>query len=222
MLDASLHVRYTYPSLPTDPEAIIFDLGGVIIDIDPSCSLQAFAELTNKPVEQVARSIEQAGVFEQYESGMVDDHAFFDLLRTTLDTQASSEVLQHAWNTLLGSIPLHKIEAIRKLSEQYRIFLLSNTNKIHFEAVQEILYHSAGLPSFDVLMEGVVLSYEVGMRKPDASIYTYVLDTFSLQPSKTVFIDDNVPNIEAAAALGIAAVHYPVHSGFISLYGHAF
>lgn len=221
-LHASLHVLYQYPSLPYDPIAIIFDLGGVIIDISPQASMQAFADLTKKPVLQITESIRQAGVFEQYESGLLTDEEFFELLRQTLDSNISSEKLIGAWNALLGNIPVHKVETIQALSKKYRLFLLSNTNKIHYNAVQQILADSTQITSFDSILEGVVLSYEVRMRKPESSIYKHVVDTFGLLPSRTLFIDDHLPNVEAAANFGIGSVHYPIDTGIKDLYGYAF
>jgi putative hydrolase of the HAD superfamily len=119
----------------------------------------------------------------------------------------SDEAIDTAWNSLLLDLPPERVALLQKLSESYRIFLLSNTSSIHITQVNKILEASTGIERLDHLFETVFLSYEMGLMKPDAQIYLNVLEQAGLQAEETLFLDDNLDNINGASKLGIDTIH---------------
>jgi glucose-1-phosphatase len=185
---------------------IIFDLGGVIINIDLRKTVEAFSAITGKSFEEMEERIKTFNLYYKYEVGELNDASFRDLVREFTGAQIDDKVIDEAWNALLLDIPHERIRLIKNLQKKYRLFLLSNTNAIHFKEVENILKTATG-DSFYHLFEKVYLSYELQLCKPDKEIYTYVLKDKGLLAEDTLFIDDNVENIEAASELGIKTVH---------------
>ena len=186
---------------------IIFDLGDVIIPINVSLTALAFARLSGLTLDQVQMLFRQHQVFQQFETGLVDDQGFRAHIRQILDNREwADEVIDEAWNTLLLELPLERIRRIQELRGHYRLFLLSNTSPIHIREVNQRLHRVAGVPDLSELFEKVYYSYEIRMMKPARDIYQFVLDDAGLVAQETVFLDDNADNIRGAAELGIVAV----------------
>lgn len=187
---------------------IIFDLGDVIIPINPPLTALAFARLTGLTMEQVQILFREHQVFQQYETGLVDDKGFRDHLRQILNNKEwADEVIDEAWNTLLLEFPIERLERIQELRGKYRLFLLSNTSAIHIKEVNRKLKELTGIPQLNELFEKVYYSYEIKIMKPSPDIYQYVLNDAGLVAEETIFLDDNADNIRSAAELGIQAVH---------------
>ena len=190
---------------------IIFDLGDVIIPIDLRAPLRAFAQLANQSEADMEALWKQHGIWQQHETGLIDDEAFRAAVRGLVRTKTdepdrwADAIIDAAWNTVLLELPVDRIERIKALQGKYRLFLLSNTNAIHIQEVDRRLAE-LGQPPLESLFEQVFYSHIVRMVKPNPDIYRYVLETASLIPDETVFLDDNPLNIRAAAALGIRAV----------------
>lgn len=192
----------------TQIKNIVFDLGNVIIDIDVPQAAQSFAQLSGQKPEDVVEMFGTAGLFGQFETGKLDADGFRAYVRDLLkNPDWEDAVVDTAWNSLLLDIPPERIEMIQKLSENYRLFLLSNTSSIHIEAVNRILEKATGVARLDDLFEKLFLSYEMGLMKPDPAIYEQVLQEAGLEASETLFLDDNENNIVAARALGIQTFH---------------
>lgn len=197
---------------PSTLKNLIFDLGDVIIPIDLSAPIRNFATLANMPEADVRALWEQHNVVKQYETGLIDDGAFREHVRELLRQHSdqpdrwADEVIDTAWNTILLDLPVARIERIKALKPDYRLFLLSNTSPIHIRQVNHVL---TGLnqPTLEDLFERVFYSYEVRLAKPSPEIYRHVLTEAGLVAEETAFFDDNAQNIRAAAGLGIQAVH---------------
>lgn len=191
---------------------LIFDLGDVIIPIDLTAPIRNFAMLANLPEEEVREIWTQHGILNQYETGLIDDDAFRNHVRQLLKSKGDTpdrwadEVIDTAWNTVLLDLPVERIERIRELKQNYRLFLLSNTSPIHIRRVNQVL---TGLyqPTLEELFERVFYSYDVRLMKPSPDIYRHLLTEAGLKAEETAFFDDNAANIQAATALGIRAVH---------------
>ncbi|MGV3560612.1 HAD family hydrolase [Larkinella arboricola] len=185
---------------------IIFDLGDVIIPIDLRGPIRNFAVLSGLSEDEVESLWREHGLTLQYETGLIDDAGFRQHVRQLLknDTWAD-EVIDTAWNTVLLDLPIERVQRIRELHGQYRLFLLSNTSAIHIAKVNKI-FAELGQPVLEDLFERVYYSYEVKLAKPSPEIYQYVLNTSGLKAEETLFLDDNPHNIRAAAELGIQAV----------------
>ncbi|GAB4038507.1 HAD family hydrolase [Spirosoma jeollabukense] len=186
---------------------LIFDLGDVIIPIDLSAPVRNFAMLANLPEEEVRAIWKQHDLFDQYETGLIDDEAFRGHVRRLLNNADwADEVIDTTWNTVLLDLPLERIERIKKLKASYRLFLLSNTSPIHIRRVNQVLANM-NQPTLEELFERVFYSYEVRLAKPSPEIYQHVLTEAGLVAQETAFFDDNAANIRTAGELGIQAVH---------------
>lgn len=191
---------------------LIFDLGDVIIPIDLRAPLRNFAMLANMSEEATEALWKQYGIWQQHETGLIDDDMFRAAVREIMKNRPDTpdywadEVIDTAWNSVLLELPVERIERIRELAPRYRLFLLSNTNAIHIWEVNKRLI-ALGQPTLETIFERVFYSHDLKMAKPDPAIFQYVLHEAGLQPEETAFFDDNAGNIAAAAALGIQAVH---------------
>lgn len=191
---------------------LIFDLGDVIIPIDLTAPVRNFAMLANLPEEEVRAIWIQHDIFKHYETGLIDDEAFRGHVRRLLKKRNDApdswadEVIDTAWNTVLLDLPVERIERIKELQANHRLFLLSNTSPIHIRRVNQVLT-SLNQPTLEELFERVFYSYEVKLMKPSPEIYQYVLTEAGLNAEETAFFDDNMANIQAAMVLGIQGVH---------------
>ena len=141
-------------------------------------------------------------IFLDFETGKVDEDYFLQSIFTLLKGNASKEQIAQAWNSMLLELPAHRVEIIKQLKSKYRLFLLSNTNSIHINAV----FEEHGKTVFEELFEKIYLSHEIGIRKPDVACYEYVLRDANLKGSETVFVDDNRMNLKGAESAGINTI----------------
>lgn len=185
---------------------LIFDLGGVIINLDQELTFQLLRQKSSLSPEKAKEICSTADIFIQYEKGGMDDKTFREELRKTLSCEESLEV-DSDWNSMLLDIPLERIALLKSLRKKYNLFLLSNTNSIHMLKVNEILKSATGLEDFTHLFDKIYFSYEMGMRKPDEEIFIKVLEDNNLQAEETLFIDDNIDNINSAEKLNIHTLH---------------
>ncbi len=190
---------------------LIFDLGGVIIDLDVEKTQEAFALISGKSVLEIQELVASSSVFLQYEKGLVNDREFRDSVRSLLSTKASDLEIDAAWNAMLGEIPLKRIKLLKRLKRDYQLYLLSNTNNIHLICFNEIVRSTCGSSTLNPYFDKAYYSHLVKMRKPDAEIYTHVLRENNLLAHETLFLDDNASNLEGASRVGIQTFHvrYP-------------
>ena len=186
---------------------IIFDLGGVILDIDFSKTQQAFIDLGITNFAEMYGFTHVDSFFRQHEGGKITDEEFIASLQKMAGSSLGTDVIQKAWNALLIRFPAERIELLKKLRQKYRLFLLSNTNAIHVVEFQKIYSNTFQNGSLVDLFDKVYYSNEIGMRKPNAEIYEFVLKDSQLLPEETLFIDDSLPNVEGAKQVGIQAIH---------------
>jgi epoxide hydrolase-like predicted phosphatase len=187
---------------------IIFDLGDVILNIDVPIASKSFATLSGKEQSEILSIFKENDLFRQFETGKLDEAGFRNYVRELLGfSDLSDEAIDTAWNSLLLDLPPERVELLQKLAGNYRLFLLSNTSSIHITQVNKILEASTGIEKLDDLFETVFLSYEMGLMKPDAQIYLNVLEQAGLKAEETLFLDDNLDNINAASKLGIDTIH---------------
>lgn len=186
---------------------IIFDLGGVIINIDYGKSIEHLQKLCKNNCNIAFSQKEQSHLFDVYETGVSSSEEFRDHLRQAYHIDAADEQIDDAWNAMLLDIPKERIDLLLELGKKYRIFLLSNTNAIHLKRFNEIVAHSFTIPSLDSLFEKSYYSHLVGKRKPDAAIFEQVLAENGLERSETLFIDDSIQHIESAKSIAIPTLH---------------
>ena len=183
---------------------LIFDFGNVLIEIDPTRSIEAFQTLGAQAELHL-----DADFFQDFETGAITAAEFRDALRGQLGRAASRSSLDAAWNALLLEIPPKTLSVLRSLRAQgYRLALLSNTNPIHIDEVRRRLGPFA-YGEFARCFERIFYSYEMGLRKPDPAIYEAVDRELGItSPAEVLFIDDNAANIASAAAYGWRTLHF--------------
>ena len=181
---------------------IIFDFGGVILNIDYQLTINAFKKLGVENFAELYSQASQTNIFDLLETGKISPQEFRDGLRNLIGINLSDGTFDAAWNEILLDIPIARIELLVKLKSEYNIYLLSNTNAIHYDVyINEII--KAGYSSFDDIFHKAYFSHNVGMRKPHKDIYEYVLKEENLLPEETLFIDDSIQNLKPAEELGI-------------------
>lgn len=184
---------------------IIFDLGGVILDIDYNLTEKAFKDLGCKNFGEIYSKAKQTTLFDDFEEGKIDEAAFFFKLKTMGGIDASMAELKNAWNAMLIRLPQRNFDLLESLQNKYRIFLLSNTNETHVKKFVEIIEASHGFNNFIKLFEQTYYSSRIGLRKPNAKCFEFVLEENNLLPEETVFIDDSIQHVEGAKKTGIQA-----------------
>ena len=185
--------------------SIIFDLGGVILDIDYELTTKAFIDLGLKNFRDVYSQKKQRRFFDDFEKGNLSRKQFFEEVRTHLPEGITDMRIEEAWNAMLMHIPAERIEWLREVNSRYRTFLLSNTNEIHIQAFRKILQDDFGNDVLKEHFEKCYYSSEIGMRKPDLEIFRHVISENELEPSTTLFIDDSPQHVEGALAAGLNA-----------------
>lgn len=188
------------------PSYLLFDLGGVIINIDFERSMQAFYPLLlpeYQPQLQSWNDLAQRPFFHDYECGQIDTPTFYSHLKQYMRPGVSIEEIENAWMALLLDIPAGRVRLLQRLrTAGYRLMLLSNTNPAHIERI-EAMFNRLHATSFYKLFDDLFFSYEIGYTKPDSQAFQYVLDKSKAQANDILFIDDSAANTEAAAQVGM-------------------
>ena len=186
---------------------IIFDLGEVIVDLNFNKTEEAFQELLNIEAKELYNYKKQSLVFDQLETGKITPRQFRESLRKLSALNVSDSEIDNAWNAMLLKIPAQKIEMAQNLRSSYQTFVLSNTNKIHIDFINEFLLPEHKLKTLNEVFDFVYYSHEIVERKPELAAYTFILNKHGILPQETLFIDDKLENIEAAKLLGIKTWH---------------
>lgn len=185
---------------------LLFDLGGVIMDIDPDCAVKAFENLGMKDADKFFDPYTQHGAFLSLEQGTISPDEFRAEVRRCFDHPVSDEILDTALFEFLRGIPESRLDRLKSLREAgHKIYMLSNTNPI--------MWHGYILPQFrkqggDIhdYFDGIVTSFEAGVCKPDPRIFQYAIEKLGIDPAATTFYDDGPANVEAAKNAGFKAV----------------
>jgi glucose-1-phosphatase len=181
-------------------EAVVFDLGNVLIAVDEPRAVERMASRTGKTLPQIEEYIRGTPHGHELALGKVTKKQFYHTVAKDLGFDGTYDEFALIWSEIFTPIePM--IALAESLKTRLPRLLLSNTNAIHMDY---ILDKYRFLDDFDAQ----VLSHEVGMLKPDAAIYRYTLEKYGLAPERTVFIDDLAPNVEGARRVGMQAIHF--------------
>jgi len=187
---------------------LIFDLGGVILDLSVDTSLSSLANLSGIEKSSVKRLFVSSPEFELYEKGGISNEDFRAFVKKLYSIDAPDETLDACWNAMLLGFPKKKLELLETLKAKYNVYLLSNTNDIHLQHINNVLLPQVNHhTSLDDFFHRAYYSHRMKKRKPDAEIFEQVLSEGHFVPSETLFLDDNQSNVEGAAKLGIKTVH---------------
>lgn len=177
-------------------DTIIFDFGDIFINLDKQATIDGLERLGlsswNEDLDQLNIS---------FEKGQISRDAFLLGIQKQIPNATIDEILM-AWNAVLLDFPLYRLEFLQLLSKKFRLFLLSNTDAIHIDHFEQ-REGASFYGDFYQCFEKVYFSYEMGMRKPDAEIYTTLINRHELSPKRTLFVDDKKDNTDAAKALGL-------------------
>ncbi len=186
-----------------DIQAIIFDFGGVILDINPQLTMKEFEKLGAAKLneEQTREFVDK--IIRKFERGIYTPEVFRNKVKSFLNFEAGDHEIDDAWNALLFDIPGERVKVIEHVREHYRIFLLSNSNEIHYDLFVRDLQLRFGYREFDDLFEKSYFSFDTHLTKPDPEAFEFIINQHEMDPSKTLFIDDHENNIRAASALGL-------------------
>lgn len=184
---------------------IIFDLGGVIINLDTNKTIQEFNKLSTKQFETIYTQLQQSPIFDKFDKGEITETDFFNEIQKALEVHIPIEKLLFAWNAMLLDFPKHRLQLLEKLKANYRLFLLSNTNETHISEFENTLFKQHGYQNLESFFETVYYSCRIGKRKPNSDIFDFVLKQNNLNPEETLFIDDSPQHIEGAIKSGIKA-----------------
>jgi len=185
---------------------IIFDLGGVIIDIHYQKTIEQFKKLGFIDFETIYTNIKQSHLFDLVETGKIPPHSFRMELRKYRNNLTDSQI-DKAWNAMIGEMPYQNVNLLKLLRLKYRTFLLSNTNAIHIEYFLNYITQKFDYNPLPEMFEHTYYSHEIGYRKPDLNSYNYVIMDAGLNASETLFIDDLEANIIGAREAGLKTFH---------------
>ena len=182
-------------------EALLFDLGGVVIDIDFERVFARWAEHAGCDVRQMRERFAPDAHYRRHEIGALSDEDYFASLRSLLGIDITDAQFLEGWNEIfIGEVP--GIAALlARARERFRLYCFSNTNRAH-----ELVW-SARFAGVIQNFEKLFVSSTIGLRKPDAEAFRFVVKEIGVAPERIVFFDDNLPNVEGARACGLQAVH---------------
>jgi len=182
-------------------DALLFDLGGVIIDLDFGRVFERWAELSDQSAEVLRGRFRFDDAYERHERGEIDSAAYFAALGSTLDLDLNLDELIDGWNAVfLGPFP-GATDLLARLAERFPLYALTNSNPTH-EA-----YWSRRYRQDLSVFQAVFVSSTIGRRKPELDSYRFVADSLGLAPERFHFFDDSADNVAGARRTGMAATH---------------
>ncbi|MDP3642605.1 MAG: HAD family phosphatase [Bacteroidota bacterium] len=184
---------------------IIFDLGGVLLNIDPQKTIDAFSRLGMEQLVGDKGLSYDHDIFYQMELGKITSEEFRNGVRKLFSGEVTDDQIDAAWTAMLLDFPVVRVELVKKLRKDFRIYLFSNTNAIHVEKYHSIFRNQHG---FEVssLFEKDFYSNEIGYRKPSPESYQEIIRLSGINPEESLFIDDSLPNVEAAITSGLKGI----------------
>lgn len=208
--------QFEFERLIQGCDNVIFDYGGVFVDIHHQRTIDAFNALSRDPEEKVLfGKNEQAELFGLYETGKMSSESFMGELRRVLGAEHPSESIAAAWNAMLGGHNRKRSLYLKRLAKTKRVFMLSNINSLHERFLRRSL-EKEGMEDFYADFEKVYFSHAIGKRKPDREAFEHVLEENGLVPGLTAFLDDTEGHVEAARELGLRGIHLNPANSFIA------
>ena len=203
-ISRNLAVISSYPKSMKEIKGIkniVFDLGGVLIDLDREACIEKFREIGFNQADKLLTNYRQKGIFKGLEMGTVSPRELYNYINSEVGHPIDTEKINEALRAFLVGLPVYKMDMLLRLRQYYKVFMLSNTNPIMIEPVRNKFFRQQGLTINDYF-DRLFLSFEMGMLKPDAGIFKAVLYEAGIKANETLFIDDSATNIDAALKLG--------------------
>ena len=197
---------------------IIFDLGNVVINIAPELTIRKFKELGVVRFDEMYTLMRQTDVFDRLDTGKITMPEFRQAIRDFAKLNLTDELIDEAWCAMLLDFPEENVELLRQLRKKgYKLFLLSNTNKLHIDFYIKYMKQQFGRDLLNELFDRIFYSHEIGFRKPNRDSFEHVLKTENLDPAETLFIDDLEHNVIGARQTGLLAYHHQKGNRLVNL-----
>ncbi|MFM7473654.1 MAG: HAD family hydrolase [Crocinitomicaceae bacterium] len=197
-------------------EIILFDLGGVLINIDYNATSLEMKKLGFLSFDDQYSQLAQNTLFDLMETGKISEQAFINELKTQVNPDVTPNQLVHAWNKMIGKFPQKKVDLLEKLKGR-RVAMLSNTNAIHWKKVLQE-WKKVSQVEMEEYFEKIFLSHEIGRRKPHVETFNYICQRLKVLPEKVLFIDDSPQHIKVAKEAGLRTFFYEDESSFFQLF----
>ena len=186
---------------PGKVEALLFDMGGVVIDIDFDLAIQSWARQSHLSIEEIRSRFSMDAAYERHERAEIDASEYFEHLRNTLELEASDEEISNGWNAIYVGEITRSTNGIAIARAQLPCYLFTNSNPTH-QAAWMAMY-----PRVMARFDGIFVSSELGLRKPERAAFDAVAEAIGLPLSAILFFDDTLENVEGARSAGMWAVH---------------
>lgn len=187
-------------------DAIIFDFGNVLIDLDYPRVIREFSAVAQKNEGEIEELVVTAPILQRFERGMSTPEEFRKEINELLGTNLPDNQFDAIWNSMLDRIPKQRMGKVLQIGKRFDTYILSNSNIIHELAFEEMVMEATGRASIRDFVKEVYFSHELGMRKPNLDIYRHVIEDLNNYPSRMLFLDDRLDNVEAAKIAGMKAV----------------
>lgn len=197
-------------------DTVVFDLGGVVIDLDRMRCIEAYRKLGYPGIADDLDLYVQRGIFYELECGFCTAAEFFDTMRPLCPEANSDKEIQDAFCAFLVGLPVERLRALRSLKRDYRVLALSNTNAVMYNSWIDNAFRAEGL-AVDDYFDGVIASFREGCCKPDRKIFEILIRRYGLNASCTLYLDDSEANCKAAAACGLQYAHVTPHRSMLQI-----
>lgn len=201
-------------------KSIIFDLGGVLLNINYQNTINQFQKLGIQNASSFYSKQKQKNLFNNLECGKITESTFVRKIKKYCPNKNSTEIIL-AWNAMLLDLPKNRINLLENLQHKYQIFLLSNTNQIHINQFKNLIGYE-NYQKFYNLFNKVYYSHEIGFRKPNVEAFHLILDENNLKAKEVLFIDDSPQHIESAKKIGIHTYHLKDNEEVTSIFSDRF
>jgi FMN phosphatase YigB (HAD superfamily) len=185
---------------------ILFDLGGVLLNINYLNTIEAFKELGVIEFGDVYSQFKQDKTSELFEMGLISNDDFRDHIRTYSSVPLTNSQIDKAWNSMLLDFPPERFEMLSTLKKKFNLFLLSNTNAIHKDVFIKDINAQIYPLNFDDYFVKAYYSHEIKLKKPSIDVFKYVIKDQDLNPKETLYIDDSFQHIETAKSLSFNCI----------------
>lgn len=180
---------------------IVFDFGGVIVDLSRDNAVKAFESIGVVDAEQLLDKYHQRGLFLAVEDGSITAEEFCKQLGDLYNKEISYEEARTAWLAFFLNDPRYRLDYITELRKKYNVYILSNTNPFVMSWARSAELSSAGKP-LDDYADKVYLSYQVKHMKPEREFFDFMIADSGLNPAESIFVDDGAANVEMGKKLG--------------------
>jgi haloacid dehalogenase superfamily, subfamily IA, variant 3 with third motif having DD or ED len=184
-------------------DTLLFDFGGVIVNVDYTLMIRAFAQYNIKNFDHIYTQDGQVELIDLFEEGKISMQEFHDGIRDLLSTPLTDKQIDDAWFSMILDLPKERIDLLGELKKKYKLYLFSNTNELHIERLKRMYHQQFGFDIFKDLFIKAYFSNEIHQKKPNPCAFQWVINDSGINPATTLFIEDSPQHIEGAKQVGL-------------------